>query len=95
MGKASQCHKNRLQKKKNFNDRPETKIYFTCMFLVNVSSIQFIGLFSIHLAYLFRNFRVGGRQRGFRIKGVKGMGRNRFPAVLYRIAGIPVVRDFD
>jgi len=42
------------------------------------------------MAYPFLNFRVGFGQRGFRIKGVKCVGRN-----LFRIAGILVDRSSD
>ena len=46
--------------------------------------------FSIDLTYSFLNFRVGVGQRGFRIKGVKYIGRNPFLAVLCWISGITV-----
>jgi len=53
------------------------------------------GVFSTDLTYPFLNFRVGAGQRGIRIKGVKCIVRNPFLAVLFRIAGIPVVRSWE
>jgi len=40
-----------------------------------------LAFFSIDVAHPFLNFRVGVRQRGFRIKGVKCIGRNLFLAI--------------
>jgi len=40
-----------------------------------------LAFFSIHVAHPFLNFQVGVRQRGFRIKGVKCIGRNLFLAI--------------
>jgi len=50
---------------------------------------------SIDLTYPFLNFRVGVRQQGFRINGVKCIGRNPFVAVLCQIVGILVNRSSD
>jgi len=39
------------------------------------------------MTYPFLNFRVGFGQRGFRIKEVKCVGRNLFPAICFRQRG--------
>jgi len=54
-----------------------------------------LAFFSIDLTYPFLNFRVGDGQRGFRIKGVKHIGRNPFLTVLCGIGGISVNRSSD
>jgi len=45
------------------------------------SSLAFF--FSIDMTCPFLNFRVGVRQRGFRIKEVKSVGRNLFLAICF------------
>ena len=62
---------------------------------VTVGVIRFSVFFSIDLKYPFLNCRVGVGQRGFRVKGLKCIGRNPFLAVLCRVAEIPVNRRSD
>jgi len=42
-----------------------------------------VSVFSIDMAYPFLNFRVGLRQQGFQIKGMKSIGRNLFLAICF------------
>jgi len=65
-----------------------------CFLPSNSGIIRFSVFFSVDLTYPYLNFRVGVGQRGFRIRGVKCIGRNPLLAVLCRIAAIPVNRSW-